>query len=710
MLNWQQLPAVRLLIPLVAGISSCLLPLPIPHPSPVFALAVLFLLPLLMVFARRRGRSYRHRWVFGILLNLFLFVLGHWLAGRSDDRNFPEYIGRRHAGEAFLLAVAEECRPGSSGKARLTARVLMAGPSAADTFRLSRATGRLLLYLPPDTAAAWPGYGDTLVCLARLFPFRGPANPGGFDYRGYMHFQGVHLQGSVTSGRWAVVGQASGWSPTASAAFLQRYVTDCLSRYLGEGTENMAVGAALIIGNRDALGAELKAAYSETGAMHVLAVSGLHVGIVFLLLKKLVRLKRTGPAAVRMAKVGVVLAGIWAYAMVTGAAPSVVRSALMFSLATVGDALYRRHYFYNTLAAAAFLSLCLRPNWLATMSFQLSYLAVWGIVFFQPRLAASWRPQQRLIRLGWELTGVSVGAQLATLPLSLYHFGIFPVWFWLSSLVLVPLAGVELSLGFLLLLLDAWWPAAAAWTGWLLDGLVGTGNAVIHTIREFPFAVIRRIWISETDVWLLYLALAFLARTLVTRRIASFLPALLMLAGVCAGPAVRTLRQASARQLTIYSLPDGVVLDALAGSRLVTFQDQGGIPAADSPLQTFRRGLRITRQTSISLQDTTVFHDGHCYRDGPWLQFGSVRLFLADPRIPGQQFLPSPGTFFTHCLLTGGALPDMESFFSGFSGRLVIFGGDNDPRMVRRWKKSCEKHGVPWYDVREQGAFVLDAR
>ncbi len=706
--NWQKYPAVRLLLPLTAGIASCFWQPPASLPSSPALLWSLLLLPPWLLLVRRNRIPYGNRWLFGAWVHVFLFLLGYWLTARSDDRSHPDYVGRRYDREALLLVVAEQCQPGSAGKVRLTAKVLMAA-APEDVVGLSHATGRLLLYLPDDSGQGEPAVGDTLACRARFFQFRGAANPGGFDYRRYMHYQGIHLQGTVAAGQWATVGKASGWSPAALAAALQDDATRRLSRYLGEDTGNMAVGAALIIGNRDRLGAELKAAYSETGAMHVLAVSGLHVGIVFLLLKNLVRLKRADRAVGRAGKVGVVLAGIWLYAMVTGGAPSVVRSALMFSMATVGDALYRRHLFHNTLAAAAFLSLCLHPFWLATMSFQLSYLAVWGIVFFQPRLASCWRPRYRPIRYIWELTCVSMGAQLATLPLSLHHFGIFPVWFWLTSLVLVPLAGLELSLGLLLLPLDACWPGAAGWTGLVLDGLIGAGNRTVHAIREFPFAVIRRLWVSEWDTWLLYAALASIAWTLVTRRIASLLPALLLLATVCAGPAVRAVRQASIRQITLYNVSDGLAMDMLDGSRLLTVRGQAGLPALDSLLPGIRRGLRITRRQVLSWQDSSVFNADNCYRDGPWLQFGSVRLLVVDAQtavlVP-----PPPGMSFTHCLVTGGALRDCEVLLSGFTGQLVIFGADNDPRLVRQWKKSCERRGLPWYDIREQGALILDAR
>ena len=249
--------------------------------------------------------------------------------------------------------------------------------------------------------------------------------------------------------------------------------------------------------SKDELDFEVKQAYAAAGAMHVLAVSGLHVGIIFLILNTLLAILDTSKKG-RIVKAIILLISLWSYAMITGLSPSVLRAATMFSFVIMGTVLNRSSSIYNTLAASAFFILIINPNLLFEVGFQLSYVAVLGIVYLQPLIYKRIYTRWWLLDKVWAITAVSIAAQIATLPLTLFYFNQFPVYFMLSNLLVIPSAAVILILGILLFIASPI-PFISESIGWVLNKFIEGLNFGIKEIEVLPNSLIEGLSINVLE-------------------------------------------------------------------------------------------------------------------------------------------------------------------------------------------------------------------
>ncbi|OEK03455.1 hypothetical protein BFP97_18870 [Roseivirga sp. 4D4] len=344
-------------------------------------------------------------------------------------------------------------------------------------------------------------YGDLLFVEGKPAKTLPPANPGEFDYRGYLVYNRIHHQHFIRD-RFSVIGhRPTNWF-VSKANFLRNESVKIINSLI---TEESARGIvlALVLGVKDDLQDDVIQAFSATGAMHVLAVSGLHVGIIYAIIFLL--LKRLGLSKPKykwwLAAISILT--LWCYALLTGLSPSVLRAVTMFSFISVGQALSRHTNIYNTLAASALALLLYNPYLIMSVGFQLSYLAVFGIVYLQPRLYALIEVNHWLLDKVWAITCVSIAAQLATAPLSILYFHQFPSYFLLSNLFIIPAAFIILISGLLLLITSFISPLAAV-LGWLVTEFILLVNGLVFWVSQLPGSTAKGIYISILDTWLIY--------------------------------------------------------------------------------------------------------------------------------------------------------------------------------------------------------------
>jgi competence protein ComEC len=218
-----------------------------------------------------------------------------------------------------------------------------------------------------------------------------------------------------------------------------------------------------------------------------LAVSGLHVGIVFYLVSLVfgfLRHNRKGRLLFMLISISI----LWSYAFITGLSPSVMRAATMFSIFAIGENLNRRSNIYNSMAASAFILLLINPNNLFDIGFQLSYAAVFGIVFLQPKLEKLFFIKNRILRFFWMLITVSISAQIATFPITSYYFGQFPTYFWITNTFVIPAVMVLIPLGILLLFVSSI-PVVSSILAIMLNVIIKITYFLLSTINHLPLSV-----------------------------------------------------------------------------------------------------------------------------------------------------------------------------------------------------------------------------
>lgn len=361
-------------------------------------------------------------------------------------------------------------------------------------------TGKVMLYISKDTLPLSWRYGDRLLVRGAPQRLQPPANPGEFDYQRFLSFQNMYHQHflQLYQVKWIAAAERKG------ILFYSQQVRAWAMQQINENIRNpqsRAIASALVLGVTDDLDDELLNAYAASGAMHVLAVSGLHVGIIYALLLFLLK-----PVTKFRGSVWIVailsLMCLWGFAFVTGLSPSVLRAVTMFSFMAMARPFAQRTNVYNTLASSAFALLLYNPYLIMSVGFQLSYLAVLGIVYLQRPIYQLWDVRSRVGDWIWQITCVSLAAQLATFSLGLLYFHQFPVYFLVSNLLVIPLSTAVLVVG-IVLLFFSFIPLIAPLLGKLLSALIYLLNQTIFLTEQLPYSLISNVYITTFQCWLL---------------------------------------------------------------------------------------------------------------------------------------------------------------------------------------------------------------
>src|SRR5690606_32609393 len=279
---------------------------------------------------------------------------------------------------------------------------------------------------------------------------------------------------------------------TWALSVLERHIT---------GDRERAIAQALVLGVTEDLDNELTGAYAASGAMHVLAVSGLHVGILYMIIAFVLGPVKHIPGGKWIFMFSSVCL-LWTYACITGLSPSVLRAVTMFSFFALARPLNYRTNIFNTLASSAFCLLLYDPFLIASVGFQLSYMAVVVIVWLHPFLYQLWDPDSRILDEIWKISSVSIAAQLITTTVTLFYFHQFPNYFLLANLFVIPLAFAVLA-GGLALLASAWLAPLAEMIGWVENKLIAMLNYLVFKVQQLPYSVRSDIQISMPQCLLL---------------------------------------------------------------------------------------------------------------------------------------------------------------------------------------------------------------
>ncbi len=695
-MNPRHIPFFRLFLPWAVGIvAGAQLDVPIPG----LGYGLLASGGVLALSARMRY-AYRFRWTYGVLLALTLTGAGYWHVIQHDERREPQHFSQRCPGAVVFSGTVYDA-PGKGLRLKIPLRLEAAGASADS---LQACSGQVLLFLKITPASEQLRYGDRLWVRAEIRPTEGRKNPHAFDYRQYLHYQNIHFQAFVKDSAFGLIDRGNG-QPLWRAAFHWREQLLKILREHFPGRDEYAVASALMVGYKDELSEELRTTYAETGSMHALAVSGTHVGLLYLgLLFVLRRIPWRGNYR-RWGELALVLIGIWAFTLVTGATASVLRASVMFTAYLLSKAIRRQSSIWNILGASAFGLLFVNPYFLFDAGFQLSYSAVAGIVFFYPQFQKTTPPLPKWVAEGWKILLIGMAAQLGTLPLSLYYFHQFPVYFWLAGWVVVLGGAVFLWGGSVLVLLNALIPAVAGYLGaglyWLLWGM----NTLIRGIQQLPGSVISGVWVNAWAAVLLALFIWLMAGALSRRAPRMLLTALFCLLALSAGRLAWRLQTIEQRRFTLYHTNKNFLIDFFDGEKCYTWSDSLSRRQEQFAAQAQRWALGSSEAGRLSSPGQT----GHLYFRAPFVQFFDRKMIVLDkPELLEQYHQASVSV--DAMILHGNPRLQIRDCLARFPCRLAVFSAANSQRRVEYWKQECRKLGLPFYDVRERGAWNMDVR
>lgn len=374
--------------------------------------------------------------------------------------------------------------------------------------------------------------GDEFLFLGEIQPFRNAGNPDDFDYARYMYDKGYSGFVFIRTDKWLLTGRRV-YNIYTYAERCREYVLDQYKSFRLKDNE-YAILAALTLGYQDALSDDLKESFKNTGTAHVLSVSGLHVGIIYMAIGFLFGFlpKRSRLYWIRLALIFIILV---LYAFITGLSPAVVRAVIMLSMVCFAQLFRRKGFSFNTLFIAGFIMLLINPLTLFDVGFQLSFSAVFAILYLYPKFISVFAINNELLRGVWQLFSVSLAAQVGTFPLCLYYFGTFPVYFFVANMLIVPLSSFVLYSGLIILIIKllVWLLPFFEFLYhipvFLLQSSVKVMTWFMNFIEDLPHAMIEGISISLGQLLLIYCFIISLVVFFVYKKKRAFIIALITL-------------------------------------------------------------------------------------------------------------------------------------------------------------------------------------
>ena len=696
MINWKEIPFVRFFFPFAIGISIANF---LENNHPIWY-GLFFCFVMIRLVLALKKVPFQFRWIHGFVAYSIIFLSGYLWCFHFNELQSKNHFNYQLSEENIIIGqITNTPTVGNYLKATLSTHQI--GKSSDS---LNNCNGNLLVYLKNDSTTQL-NYGDIIAFKGRIQKVEPPKNPYSFDYQRYLHFQNIHYQVFINKlDNWKLLASQQGDFIQKNTIEIRKYFLGILERYLTTPNE-LAVGNALILGYKDDLDEEIRSAYAHTGALHVLAVSGLHVGLVAFFINVLLSLVKSKTSAWRMSKAIILIGTIWAFALVTGGSPSVLRAATMFMFLIIGLSVNRTTNIYNSLAISAVFLLVWNPYLLFNVSFQLSYSAILGIVFFTPIISSSLFFKNSLLRRAWQLMSVTFGAQIGTLPISIYYFHSFPFLAWMSGVVVIPAATIILGSGLLLLLFHSIIPSLAIFPATILYYSIWLMNQVIFFIQKIPLSAVVGLWIGIGTVILLYAVIGNIVLVFTSKNMRWLLPAGGLLLLISINYSFISFGEIHQRKLTIYHSYKNTIIDF--------FDEKNGWNFSNKNIE--EKNLNFTTQnnrwasgvkklepfnfTSNDFQNENVFFQK------PFLQFYDRKLLIIDEHF---QFRNHSKINVDFILIRNKPNINLEDISKYFIFEKIIFDASNPKWKVDNWKTSCQELNIPYYNILEQGAFEVN--
>ncbi|SDQ06420.1 competence protein ComEC [Flagellimonas zhangzhouensis] len=610
---------------------------------------------------------------FEISTALLVTCLGIFSVGLATYKSYQNHdISKEHT---WKLKVREVLKPNDFSQ-RYFVDVL--------AVENEKAAGRLLLSLSKDSSSVGFGVDDEFYVTGKVETIRSPLNPNQFDYKAYLQKQGISHQIRADEKAILLVEDASK-TLVGRASNFREHIISKLKAY-DFGTEELGVIEALLLGKRDDISETTYNNYINAGAVHILAVSGLHVGILLLILQFLCSPLEQLPKG-KTLKMILVIALLWSYAFVAGLSPSIVRAVTMFSFLAYAIHLNRPTNSFNIIALSMLFILLMKPLFLFQVGFQMSYAAVIAIVWIYPKLQRFWFPDNIFVRKVWQLLSVSAAAQLGVLPISLFYFHQFPALFFVSNLLVIPFLGLILGLGILVIAL-ALFDLLPSFLVTLFNEIIEIMNSIIGWVANQEGFLIKNIPFDSVQLlmgyFIVFALVIFLSKTS-KRKLLVLFGGLVVFQNWLIWSTYQTN---NTEKLSLAHRSRNTVLLHQTGSELFVYaKDSSNLGS-----------LAYDFSVAERIQNIAIKPIQNSYK------IGTKKLYVID----------SLGLFplekeYDYLLLTQSPKVNLERLLDSIQPKTVLADGSNYPSYVKRWKQTCSEKEIPFHHTGEKGFYVFDS-
>lgn len=627
----------------------------------------------------------------GIILLSSWLVFGYALSGVKHLPFDSNWYGNNFSNTSFykgtILNMPEEKEK--------TLKIDIALESKLEEGKNKSIKGKSILYLKKGTQASALKEGQQIVFRNKLAPVMATKNPGAFDYAAYCRRQGVYHTGFLQDADWAITSENVKKSWRSITTYGTEFVKRILRKYI-RGEEELGIAEALLIGYRLDIDQNLWQAYSNTGIVHIIAISGMHMAMIY---QSLLWLLTCIPYFKKNRKSAVIISLVfmWLFAILTGLPASVVRSAVMFTFIGIGDVLKKKMTIYNNMAASAFLLLCINPNWLFDVGFQLSYLAVLSIVMFYKWIYDKFSFKNRVSDFFWKLVAGTLSAQILTFPICIYYFHQFPVLFLVMNLIAIPITTVVLFAEILLIFLS-WIPMVASLLGYLSYFLIHYLNKIVFYIEKLSFAVWQYLSINLWQLALLYLLIGFTTYFIQTRK--TYLSHLAYFAAiffVCIAVYNKYLHLTQ-NKIAILNNGTNTTVAYVHGTKYHLFSKDTITP---------KQRQYVINPMKIEWQLNEINHTIVNHFSNPSFHASALGNHFVLALLDNQIKCTEPVR--TDILIVGGKNPiSSDSLIKNFKFKKLILDASIPFWKMDNYKASLENVGLSFHSISKDGAFIID--
>ncbi len=661
---WHQAPFTRLLFPVVTGIVTCYYLL---HGiftnaqinNTVYVAAGLSIAGLLGTTQLSNFNKYRYHFIQGVFLQIVFVSLGVAVMQKTLQARDQEIalLAACKNGTVYIMRIIEPLQ--LKNKTYKTVAIIESIGTAQHEIKTNI---KIIVHVAVDSSSVSVPLltaGRYMATTIRPNPVPDSHNPGGFNYKLWLFRNEITHQLYLARGTWTLL-------PTKKSKQYLQVLQQKISKRLQQnitGKQEKAVAAALLIGYKQDIDSDLMKAYSNTGVIHVIAISGLHLGLIYGLLLSIFSWMPNSTIK-KWAAPPTILLVLWSFALLTGAGPSIVRAAVMFSFIIIASVVKQNSSILNALAASAFFLLLLHPFYLWDIGFQLSYAAVLSIVLYQKNIFDSLYFKYKWIQACWQLNALTLSAQILTLPLVVYHFHQFPNYFLLSNFIVVPLSSIILY-GCLLLLSFG----TIAYLGKALSVvtslLISSMNWIIQKMNALPFATTSNLQINTAEVLLFFIIIVSVTLFIQTQKNRWCFYGLTALLIGCSIHSFNHMQEKSRTTLTVWFVP-----------------------------KTSKVTLRYGQQKETTLPNgNSAFTIGH------------TRILYIG-QMPALKDAPVPVSKVDILIVGNLSKSPIALLAKQFKGALYVFDSSIPLWKMESWKKEAEDLHLRHHFVSQQGAFV----
>ncbi|MBT7480954.1 MAG: ComEC/Rec2 family competence protein [Flavobacteriales bacterium] len=686
--DWNQLPLFRLIIPFILGVLTEIF----------FSIQFNFILigvcisACMLLFSAWKN-TFKWNFIFGASTYLIFYLLAILLTNTINPLNDKVHYSLFESKYYEVKLLEDIVEKPNSIKAEVEVKFCFVKGEKIQS------SGKIILYFQKNSIAESLIYGDHILINTNLQEIDLPTNPSQFNYKQYLENNGIFHQAYLITDKWKKTNVNTGIWVKKLALKLRRDALDLL-RNNSFSDKELSVASALLLGKKDLLDRETILTYSSSGAMHVLAVSGLHVGIIYLAFFYLFFFFDKWKYG-KYIKAILLIIILWGYALFTGLSPSVLRAATMFSFIIIGGVLKRKTNIYNTLAASAFLLIILNPTIIMKVGFQLSYIAVIGIVYLQGKLYKLFYFRNWFLDKIWVITTVSIAAQIATFPLGMYYFHQFPNYFLLSNLFVIPLATLILNIA-LLLFSTAFVPLFSEYIAIVLRKLVELLNTSVIWVDSLPNSLTLGIDISFLECLFIYFFLIFFVISISNKkfRIIQFSVVLMTL---FMSFQIKEMKEIySQKMMVVYDIKDFTAIDFFDGEKCYFLSEVDLINDENKVRFNIQHHRWEKNIEDVIIVSKNIRVDNF-RKHNDVTQFFSHTIFFPKSDV---KFIDK--THFNFVIISKEFDYSLDNLFKEISSDLVILDSSLSFYKRKETLSFFKENGIKYYDVKERGAFVIN--